>query len=214
MLQLDFPSRTGISFYNRRTACFRRAISLFLRKQSGGWQQQGVSLENNKHQNRKISNLVVLQQKSALHVNWIVTERLISFFFFPSSKVASLHFRRSLSVLFSVVSLLCLCVCKWKDTHSCSSSSRLLSALPCLTHFVCHWSRRRAFPACEGKNPLCSFCCHGKVDQARDSFSTTTGFQFSYINNISDIPTITHLIQTALEAGWWRIAESCQHTLE
>lgn len=87
LLQLDFPSRTGISFYNRSTACFRRAISLFLRKQSGGWQQQGVSLENNKHQSRKISNLVVLQQKSALHVNWTVTERLISSFCFPSRKL-------------------------------------------------------------------------------------------------------------------------------
>lgn len=62
--------------------------------------------------------------------------------------------------------------------HSCSSSCRLLSALPCLTHFGCFWNRRRAFPACEGKTPLCCFCCHGKADQAKESWSTTSPFQF------------------------------------
>lgn len=98
--------------------------------------------------------------------------------------------------------LLCHCsasVCA--HTHSCSSSSRLLSALPHLTHFVCHWNKRRAFPACRGKTPLCSLCCHGKVDQAADGFGTTATFQSSSIVNIADIQTIAHRIQTALEAG-------------
>lgn len=129
--------------------------------------------------------------------------RKVDFFFFVFLLESCLSTFPSFPfcLIFCCVIALSVCVCKWKDTHSCSSSSRLLSALPCLTHFVCHWNRRRAFPACEGKTPLCSFCCHGKVDQATDSFSTATTFQFSYINNISDTPTITHLIQTALEAG-------------
>lgn len=76
LLQLDFPNCTGASFYNRGAACLNMPISLFPGKQSGGWQQEGGSLKNNKHQSRKISDCVVLQQNLALHINWIVTERL------------------------------------------------------------------------------------------------------------------------------------------
>lgn len=207
LLQLDIPSRTSARIYHRGAACLNMPISLFPGKQSGGWQQQGVSLENNKHQSRKISDCVVLQQNLALHINWIVTERLwfLVFVSLPYWKVASFHF----CLVFCCVIALPVSV-----AHSCSSSSRLLSALPHLTHFVCHWNKRRAFPACRGKTPLCRLCCHGKVDQAADSFGTAATFQFSSTDNISDIQTIAHRIQTALEAGCWRIAESCQHPLE
>lgn len=49
-----------------------------------------------------------------------------------------------------------------ENTRSCSRRGRLLSALPCLTHFECFWSRRRAFPAWKGKTPPCSISCYGK----------------------------------------------------
>lgn len=206
-----FSGHTGISFHNWSSACLYSTFSLFPGKQSGGWQQQGVSLENNKHQNNKSPDLVVLPQKLFLHKNWIVSERL-RFLLISLLKVATLDFCHSLSILFSAVSLLWLCICKYRDTqtYSCSSRSRLLSALPCLTHFGCLWNTGRAFPACKGKTPLCGFCCQGK-DQAIDSKSTTSASQFSFINIITEIRTKTHLIQTDLKAGWWHIAESCQH---
>lgn len=131
-----------------------------------------------------------------------LSERL-RFLLISLLKLATLDFCHSLSILFSAVSLLWLCICKYRDTqtYSCSSRSRLLSALPCLTHFGCLWNTGRAFPACKGKTPLCGFCCQGK-DQAIDSKSTTSASQFSFINIITEIRTKTHLIQTDLKAGW------------
>lgn len=95
------------------------------------WQQQGVSLENNKHQNRKISNRVVLQQRSSLHINWTVTERLWFLFFFPFQKWVPAAPSFTSCLIFCCVIPLSVCVqrhmfnsvqskqsTEYKDTHT------------------------------------------------------------------------------------------------
>lgn len=181
-------------------------ISLFPGKQSGGWQQQGVSLENNKHQSDKSSNLVVLRRKLFLRINWIVSERLW-FLLISLLKVASLDFCRSLSVLFSAVSLLSI------RTHgSTAAAAEADCCQPCPAWPTLNVSgiREGLFQPAKEKPLSVASVVREKIKQLTAKAPPLLSSSL-FINNISEIPTKTHLIQTALEVGWWHIAESCQH---
>lgn len=151
-------------------------ISLFPGKQSGGWQQQGVSLENNKHQNDKSWNLVVLPQKLFLRINWIASERLW-FLLISLLKVASLDFCRSLSVVFSAVSLLCASIRTHRPTAAAAEAD---CCQPCPAWPTLNVSRIREglFQPAKEKPLSVASVVREKIKQLTKS--TTTAFQFSF----------------------------------
>lgn len=187
---------------------FQYATSLFLGKQSGGlapargfpWKTMCTRFQSGLFWSQGPFYIwIELSQRGA-----------DSFYFTPKWPLYSSLV--SFSVLCSVVSSLCLCrhmsklgekqaeheetigthththICR----HSCGITCRLLSSLPCLTHFGCFWNTRRAFPACQVKTPL---CCRRKVDWGPSPMSLFTTI-------IHDISAITRQKSKLL----------CQHT--